>query len=181
VLFILLLVLGCLAYFLATIFSGDEQVDESAIKASEAAETLAESRKPQAALEKLPPVPEKSQTAAPGQAQSDKSEDQRSAQVSSPSVPKKEQHEQGQRDLPTIPHNGASLRMLALADSSLIIKVDERKPHQYKLYDGLDLTWKIKQRVNVEFSTSDVARFWLNGQEIDITGDKSFTLQPAGE
>jgi hypothetical protein len=68
-----------------------------------------------------------------------------------------------------------------LADSSLIIKVDTRKPQQYKLYDGLDLTWKIKQGVKVEFAASDVARFWLNGQEIELAGYKSFALQPAGE
>jgi hypothetical protein len=70
--------------------------------------------------------------------------------------------------------------MLALADSSLIIKVDGRAD-QYKLYDGLDLTWQIKQRVNVQLTASDVARFWLNGQEIDITGYESFELQHAVE
>jgi len=71
--------------------------------------------------------------------------------------------------------------MLALADGSLIIKVDTRKPDQYDLHDGLDLTWKIKERVSVEFATSDVARFWLDGQEIDISGSKVFELQPIGE
>jgi hypothetical protein len=70
--------------------------------------------------------------------------------------------------------------MLALADSSLIIKVDGR-PDQCKLYDGLDLTWQIRQRVNVECTASEVARFWLNGQEIDIVGYESFALQPAVE
>jgi hypothetical protein len=88
---------------------------------------------------------------------------------------------QDSQNMPVIPSDGASLRMLALADSSLIIEVDERKAEQYKLYDGLDLTWKIKQRVSVEFASSDVARFWLNGQEIDLAGEKSFALKPAAE
>ena len=71
--------------------------------------------------------------------------------------------------------------MLALADGSLIIKVDAGKPQQYELHDGLDLTWKVKQEVHVEFAVSDVARFWLNGQEIDVAGHKSFALKPAAE
>jgi len=179
--FILVLLLGCLVYFLTAIFSGEEQVNESAIKATETRETPSVSGKQQAGPEKSPAVPEKPQTSATGQAQADKSADQMPALASAPPVAVAVQQKQDQRDLPAIPYDGASLRMLALAEGSLIIGVDERKTQQYKLYDGLDLTWKIKQKVNVEFAASDVARFWLNGQEIDIAGYQSFTLQPAGE
>ena len=179
--FILVLVLGGLTYFLVANFSSDEPVNKSATEATGTGGTLAKSAKPQAELEQSPAAPEKPQISATGQAQSDESEAQLPAQVSAPPVASAEQQEQDHRNLPAIPSNGASLRMLALADNSLIIAVDERKPQQYKLYDGLDLTWKIKQRVNVEFTASNVARFWLNGQETDITGDNAFTLQPAGE
>jgi hypothetical protein len=179
--FILVLVLGGLAYFLAANFSSNETVNESATEATATGGTLAKSAKPQAELEQSPAVPEKPQTTATGQAQSDESEAQLPAQVSAPPDASAAQQDQDHRNLPAIPSSGASLRMLALGDSSLIIKVDTRKPQQYNLYDGLDLTWKIKQRVNVEFAASDVARFWLNGEEIDIAGDESFTLQLAGE
>ena len=83
------------------------------------------------------------------------------------------------RPFPTIPSNGASLRMLAVADGALVIKVDTREPHEYKLHDGLDLTWNIKQKVEVKFAASDVAHFWLNGEELDITGLDAFQLQSA--
>ena len=90
--------------------------------------------------------------------------------------------EQATREpLPAIPAEGASLRMLAIADGSLIIKVDNRKPHEYPLHDGLDLTWKVKGEVGVELSQVDLARFWLDGQEIDISNLKEFVLQPPEE
>ena len=164
--FILILVLGCLLYFMPAMFSGEE-INHSATKITESVGTRVEPGKSQAELAESQVEAEESQTNA-------------AAQVPvSPRVAK--QQDPNIRALPVIPYNGASLRMLALADSSLIIKVDGRKPDQYKLYDGLDLTWQIKQRVNVEFTASDVARFWLNGQEIDIAGYESFELQPAVE
>lgn len=83
--------------------------------------------------------------------------------------------------LPVIASSGSSLRMLALAESSLIIKVDDREPHEYRLHDGLDLTWRIKSKVDVELAAEDSARFWLDGQELDIAGLKSFLLQPSAE
>ncbi len=69
--------------------------------------------------------------------------------------------------------------MLALAESSLIIYVDDRKSQQYNLHNGLDLTWNIKESVKVELAGSDVARFWLGDQELDLDKLKSFQLQPA--
>jgi len=166
--FILILVLGCLLYFMPAMFSGDEQINHSATKITESVGTRFDPGKSQAEL-------------AESQAEAEEPQTNAAAQVPvSPRVVAKQQGPD-KRALPAIPYNGASLRMLALADSSLIIKVDGRKPDQYKLYDGLDLTWKIKQRVNVEFTASDVARFWLNDQEIDITGYESFELQPAVE
>ena len=83
------------------------------------------------------------------------------------------------KSMPPVPPQGSSLRMLALAESSLIIYVDERKPQQHTLHDGLDLTWNIKTSVKVELAGSDVARFWLGGQELDLDELKSFQLQPA--
>ena len=83
--------------------------------------------------------------------------------------------------LPVIASSGSSLRMLALAESSLIIKVDDREPHEYRLHDGLDLTWRIKSKVDVELAAEGSARFWLDGQELDIAGLKSFLLQPSAE
>ena len=83
------------------------------------------------------------------------------------------------KSMPPVPPQGSSLRMLALAESSLIIYVDERKPQQHTLHDGLDLTWNIKTSVKVELAGSDVARFWLGGQELDLDELKSFQVQPA--
>ncbi len=71
--------------------------------------------------------------------------------------------------------------MLALAKGSLIINVDNRKPHQYELHDGLDITWRIKHKVSVEMNRVDVARFWLDGEELDAGGLDSFMLQAPSE
>lgn len=90
-----------------------------------------------------------------------------------------EPDKEARRPFPAIPSNGASLRMLAVADGALVITVDTREPHQYTLHDGLDLTWNVKEKVEVKFAARDVARFWLNGEELDMTGLDSFQLQPA--
>jgi len=81
------------------------------------------------------------------------------------------------KSLPFVPAGGSSLRMLALSEGSLIIYADDRKSHQYKLHDGLDLTWDVKKMVKVEFSGPGMARFWLGGQELDLGEMKSFQLQ----
>jgi len=148
-------------------FSGDEQIIHSTAKGTESVGSRVD--------------PGTSQ-AEPAESQAEAEEPQANAAAQDPVSPRAVAKKQGteNRALPVIPYNGASLRMLALADSSLIIKVDGRAD-QYKLYDGLDLTWQIKQRVNVQLTASDVARFWLNGQEIDMTGYESFELQPAVE
>ena len=165
--FILILALGCLLYFMPVMFSGDEQIIHSTAKGTESVGSRVD--------------PGTSQ-AEPAESQAEAEEPQANAAAQDPVSPRAVAKKQGteNRALPVIPYNGASLRMLALADSSLIIKVDGRAD-QYKLYDGLDLTWQIKQRVNVQLTASDVARFWLNGQEIDMTGYESFELQPAVE
>ena len=166
--FILILVLGCLVYFMPVMFSGDEQTNHNTTKITESVGSRVEPGKTQAEL-------------AESQAEAEEPQANAAAQAPVPPRVVAKQQTPDNRALPVIPYNGASLRMLALADSSLIIKVDGREADQYKLYDGLDLTWQIKQKVNVEFDASDVARFWLNGQEIDITGYESFELNPAVE
>jgi cytoskeletal protein RodZ len=80
--------------------------------------------------------------------------------------------------LPPVLPQGSSLRILALSESSLTIYVDDRKPQHYALHDGLDLTWNIRTRVKVELAGSGVARFWLDGQELDLDELKFFQLQP---
>ena len=166
--FILILVLGCLVYFMPVMFSGDEQTNHNTTKITESVGSRVEPGKTQAEL-------------AESQAEAEEPQADAAAQAPVPPRVVAKQQIPDNRALPVIPYNGASLRMLALVDSSLIIKVDGREADQYKLYDGLDLTWQIKQKVNVEFDASDVARFWLNGQEIDITGYESFELNPAVE
>ncbi len=79
--------------------------------------------------------------------------------------------------LPSISPQGSSLRMLALENGSLIINVDKRQPFQYKLHDGLDLTWKIVSEVSVKVDQAGVARFWLDGQELDVSDQAEFFLQ----
>ncbi len=81
------------------------------------------------------------------------------------------------KPLPFVPAGGSSLRMLALAEGSLIIYIDDRKSHQYKLHDGLDLTWDIKGKVKVELASPGTARFWLDKQELELDKMGSFQLQ----
>ncbi len=78
---------------------------------------------------------------------------------------------------PPVAVNGSSLRMLALTKSRLLIYVDNRSPQEYKLHDGLDLTWKVKKRVKVELADVGSARFWLDGQELDLAELSAFQLQ----
>jgi cytoskeletal protein RodZ len=85
-----------------------------------------------------------------------------------------------ERDLlPPVAQGGSSLRMLALTESSLTIQLDKRMPHKYKLYNGLDLTWKIKEQITVDMAKPGLARFWLDGLELALDGLNSFQLQPA--
>jgi len=80
--------------------------------------------------------------------------------------------------LPSISPAGSSLRMLALSEGSLIIYLDDREPHSYQLYDGLDLAWKVKKMAKIEMTGPGMARFWLDAQELDLAGLASFQLQP---
>jgi len=79
--------------------------------------------------------------------------------------------------LPFVPSGGSTLRMLALSEGSLIIYLDNRKPHTYKLHDGLDLSWSIKETAKVELAGPGMARFWLGGQELTLSEMESFQLQ----
>jgi cytoskeletal protein RodZ len=81
------------------------------------------------------------------------------------------------KQYPPIAPGGSSLRMLAVAKSSLVIYLDGPTPHNYKLVNGLDLTWKIKRKVRIEMASPGVARFWLDGQELDLDDQSAFQLQ----
>ncbi len=179
--FILVLLLGGILYFLPAMFPGDEQTDKSVPKAALPEREPVAPGKAQAEIERSLAEPEKTKTQATVQDNPDEAENVVPAQASAQTGINAKPQNLDSRVLPVIPDSGASLRMLALADSSLIIKVDARKPQQFDLHDGLDLTWKINERVSVEFAASDVARFWLDGREVDIAGSKMFELQPAAE
>ena len=86
---------------------------------------------------------------------------------------------QQQKPSMSVPEGGASLRMLALNKSSLKIYVDGYGARQYKLHDGLDLTWKVKKSVKVELADPGAADFWLSGQRVELNNMKSFYLQQA--
>jgi len=81
--------------------------------------------------------------------------------------------------LPAIKAGGSSLRMLALTDGSLIIYVDNRQPHEYPLHEGLDLTWKIREKVALELGGTEQARFWLDGKELKLGDSLSIKLEQA--
>jgi len=79
--------------------------------------------------------------------------------------------------LPFVPSGGSTLRMLALSEGSLIIYLDNRKPHTYKLHNGLDLSWSLKETARVELAGPGMARFWLGGKELVLGEMESFQLQ----
>jgi cytoskeleton protein RodZ len=99
------------------------------------------------------------------------------ATAEAPPLPVEPPPESPARSLPAIPPAGAPLRMLAVADSSLLIDVDNRPQARFELNEGLDLTWRVKESVSVNLADPDVARFWLNNREIDVSGLTSFTLE----
>lgn len=78
--------------------------------------------------------------------------------------------------LPVIKAEGSSLRMLALSPGSLIIHVDNRKPHEYSLHEGLDLTWKVREKLSFELGGAKQARFWLDDSEIELGDHLSIQL-----
>ena len=81
------------------------------------------------------------------------------------------------RSLPAILAGGSTLRLLALGEGSLVVHVDDRKPHEYKLFNGLDLTWKVHKKVVVEMAQSDAVRCWLDAKQLELGGLSSFQLQ----
>lgn len=81
------------------------------------------------------------------------------------------------KSLPFVPAGGSSFRVLALSEGALIIDADDRKSHQYNLHEGLDLTWDIKNRVKVELTGAGIARFWLGAQELEVGEMEFFQLQ----
>jgi cytoskeleton protein RodZ len=84
-----------------------------------------------------------------------------------------------EKALAIIKKTGSSLRMLAVSDGSLIINVDQRKPQEYVLHDGLDLTWKVKEKVFFEMAEAGQARFWLDGVEIKLGDRESLQISHA--
>lgn len=80
------------------------------------------------------------------------------------------------KPLPSIPVGGASLRMLALSEGSLIIYIDNRKSRPYALHNGLDLVWKVKETVKVELAEPGLAKFWLGEDVLDVDDLKVFQL-----
>lgn len=80
------------------------------------------------------------------------------------------------KTLPLIPAGGASLRMLALSEGSLIIYVDDQKSRPYALHNGLDLAWQVKETVKVELAEPGLARFWLGEEVLEVDEMKSFQL-----
>ena len=87
----------------------------------------------------------------------------------------KKESDTPEQTLATIKKSGSSLRMLAVSDGSLIINVDQRKPQEYVLHDGLDLTWRVKEKVSFEMAEAGQARFWLDGVEVKL-GDRESVL-----
>jgi cytoskeleton protein RodZ len=202
--FLAVLVIGGVIYFLPaqlqTTDSGEvtsnRPVTETAQPAAETAQPAAETAQPvtetaQPVTETAQPATETAQpateTAQPAQKQSEAAmlANETNQNVVAPSQKTERLSETTQENLPErkalppIPKEGSSLRILALAEGSLIIYVDDRKPHQYKLHNGLDLTWKVKRKVRVDLSGPGVARFWLGGQELNLGETESFQLKQA--
>ena len=165
--FLAVLIIGCAIYFLSPLFQDEKPVEATQILAApeqqpvlrsetvivDAARQAGESEQVVAPLPEAEPIPV----------------------VAEPEPPELE-------PLPSVSAEGSSLRMLASTEGSLIIYLDDRESSQYKLHDGLDLTWKIKKTVRVELAGPEMARFWLDGQELDLGERESFQLQPvAGE
>lgn len=81
--------------------------------------------------------------------------------------------------LPLIPAGGASLRMLALSEGSLIIYLDDRDSQSYELHNGFDSIWDVGKKVKVELSEPGIALFWLGEQKLDIGELNFFQLNTA--
>lgn len=81
------------------------------------------------------------------------------------------------KPLPLIPAGGASLRMLALSEGSLIIYIDGLESRPYTLHNGLDLTWQVKETVKVELAEPGLAQFWLGEELLDVDEMDSFQLR----
>ena len=80
------------------------------------------------------------------------------------------------KPLTAIKATGSSLRMLAVSEGSLIITVDQREPQEYALQAGLDLTWKVKEKVSIEMGSAGQALFWLDGEELDLSDRNSLRI-----
>jgi cytoskeleton protein RodZ len=166
--FIVVLALGGLLYFLPSFLASDAPVETSVEDVVKVQETV------------IPQPPVVVDVEEPGTAPSSVSPlEAEPLPVGTAVEASADEKKPLQGSLPAIPLPGSTLRMLALTESSLIIYVDERKPQEYKLYSGLDLTWKIKKKVRVEMAEPGVAHFWLGLQELPIENLDSFQLQQA--
>jgi transcriptional regulator with XRE-family HTH domain len=78
--------------------------------------------------------------------------------------------------LPTVPPEGAILRMLALTESSLIIYLDGHEPREYTINAGLEQSWEVKTSVRVKLAQPGGAQFWLGRQELKLAALDDFYL-----
>ena len=165
--FLAVLIISCALYFLSPMFQDENPVEATQIQAAPEQEpvlrsdaVMGDAARQAGELEQgVAPLPEAEPIPV----------------VAEPESPELE-------PLPAVSPDGSSLRMLALTEGSLIIYLDDRESSHYKLHDGLDLTWKVKKKVRVELAGPEMARFWLDGQELDLGELESFQLQPvAGE
>lgn len=163
--FVIVLVIGGVLYFLLT---GDNTTTPSEIKPVAKQEKIVEDKIPE-------PVvnidAEKAPVAQPEQP----------VETAEPVVAADIQEEinKAEEPLAAIKEAGSSLRMLAIADGSLIITVDQREPQEYVLHEGLDLTWKAKEKASFEMGSAGQARFWLDGKELKLGDRKSLDLTQA--
>jgi cytoskeleton protein RodZ len=166
--FMVVIALGSLIYFIPSFFKSEVPVETSAEDVLKVQETASKQRPDVVVIEEI--------LAKPNPESPVESEAKPVVVITEGSAAEKKSV---QAPLLTIPQTGSTLRMLALTESSLIIYVDDRKPHEYKLYEGLDLTWKIKKTVKVEMAEPDVARFWLGRQELKLGALDDFYLSTA--
>jgi cytoskeleton protein RodZ len=170
--FIVVITLGALFYFVPPLFNSEAPLKIAVEEASKAQEPVVPQRLDVATVSVAEAVIES--VATPSTVPKLELE---TTPVVAVAAASNAEEKSSQRPLPTISLAGSSLRMLALTESSLIIHVDEREPHEYKLYQGLDLTWKIKKTVRVELAAPDVAQFWLDRQNLSVGTLHSFQLK----
>lgn len=142
---------------------------------------------PAAPVETAQPVPSEAQEAQeaqeeePGRGTSDEPAGDTAAAPQVEPTPEPTPATAPAPELPAIAGKGASLRMLAIANGTLRIEVDGRASRQYALREGLDLTWPVKRELRAELDAPSRARFWLDGEELQLGEVTTFHLQQSPE